>query len=54
VDIDGDLDWKSDLLNTFRTLTANNYDSLTELEITKITVTTTHVKSSQFSLAVVW
>jgi hypothetical protein len=35
-------------------VTANNYNSLTELEIPKITVTTTHVKSSQGLLAVVW
>jgi hypothetical protein len=32
----------------------NNYDSLTELHIPKITVTTAHIKSSQSSLAVAW
>jgi hypothetical protein len=35
-------------------VTMNNYDSLTELHIPKITVTTAHIKSSQSSLAVVW
>jgi hypothetical protein len=33
-------------------LTANIYDSLTELHTPKITVTTAHIKSSQCSLAV--
>jgi hypothetical protein len=34
-------------------VTTNNYDSLTELHTPKITVTATHMKSSQSSLAVV-
>jgi hypothetical protein len=39
---------------TFTLVTTNNYVSLTELHATKITVTTTHIKSSQSSLAVAW
>jgi hypothetical protein len=35
-------------------VTTNNYDSLTELHTTKITVTTVHIKSSQSSLAIAW
>jgi hypothetical protein len=33
-------------------VTTNNYDSLTELHISKITVITAHMKSSQSSLDV--
>jgi hypothetical protein len=32
----------------------NNYDSLTELHIPRITVTAAHMKTSQSSLAVAW
>jgi hypothetical protein len=35
-------------------VTTNNYDRLTELHTPKITVTTAHVKSSQFSIVVAW
>jgi hypothetical protein len=35
-------------------VTTNNYDSLTELRTPKIIVTTTRIKSSQFSLAIAW
>jgi hypothetical protein len=35
-------------------VTTNSYDSIPELHTPKITVTTTHIKSSQFSLAVAW
>jgi hypothetical protein len=35
-------------------VTTNNYDSLTELQTPKITVTTTRIKCSQSSLAVAW
>jgi hypothetical protein len=35
-------------------VSTNNYENLTELHTPKITVTTTHKKSSQFSLAVAW
>jgi hypothetical protein len=35
-------------------ITTNNYDSLTELHTANITVTTTHTKFSQSSLAVAW
>jgi hypothetical protein len=35
-------------------VTINNYDSLTERDTPKVTVTTTHMKSSQSSLAVAW
>jgi hypothetical protein len=35
-------------------VTTNNYDSLTELHALKFTVTTAHIKSSQFSPAVAW
>jgi hypothetical protein len=34
--------------------TTNNYDSLTELHTSKITVTTSHIKSTQASEAVAW
>jgi hypothetical protein len=33
-------------------ITTNNYDSPTELRTPKITVTSAHIKSYQFSLAV--
>jgi hypothetical protein len=39
---------------TLTHVTANNYDSLTELHTQKVTVTTEHKKSSQYSLAVAW
>jgi hypothetical protein len=39
---------------TLALVTTNNYDSLTELHTPKITVTETHIKSSQCLLAVVW
>jgi hypothetical protein len=39
---------------TLRHVTTNNYDSLTELHNRKITVSTAHIKFSQFSLAVAW
>jgi hypothetical protein len=39
---------------TFTLVTTNNYDSLAELHTTKITLTTTYIKSSQSSLAVAW
>jgi hypothetical protein len=32
-------------------VTTNNYDSLTQLHIPKITVTTAHIKSSQFAMS---
>jgi hypothetical protein len=39
---------------TFTLVTANIYDSLTELHTPKITVTTAHMESSHSSLAVAW
>jgi hypothetical protein len=39
---------------TLTLVITNNYVSLTELNTTKITVTTTHIKPSQSSLAVAW
>jgi hypothetical protein len=44
-----DIDWLSDLLN----ITTSNYDSLSELHIPKITVTTAHIKSSQSAVCLV-
>jgi hypothetical protein len=35
-------------------VTTNDYGSLTELHTPKISVTTEHIKSSQFSLAIAW
>jgi hypothetical protein len=37
-----------------KNVTTNNYDSLSELHIPKITVTTAHINSSWSSLAVAW
>jgi hypothetical protein len=37
---------------TFTLVTTNNHDSLTDLYTTEITVTTAHIKFSQFSIAV--
>jgi hypothetical protein len=39
---------------THTLVTTNNYDSLTELPTSEITITIAHIKSSQFSLAVPW
>jgi hypothetical protein len=41
-------------IEQLQTVTTNNYDSLTELRIPKITVPTAHINSSQFSLDVAW
>jgi hypothetical protein len=38
----------------YRTLTTNNYNSLTQLHTAKITVTVAHIMSSQSSLAIAW
>jgi hypothetical protein len=40
------LDWQQDFMQN---VTTNNYDHLTELHTTKITVTTVHIQSSQFA-----
>jgi hypothetical protein len=37
-----------------RNITTNNYESVTELQTLKITVTTAHLKSSQSLLAIAW
>jgi hypothetical protein len=42
------------LNSTLTVVTINNYDSLTELHIPNITVTTAHIKSPQSSLDVAW
>jgi hypothetical protein len=39
------------LIKHLHNVTTNNYDSLTELHTPKITVTTAHMKSSQFAMS---
>jgi hypothetical protein len=46
-----------EFIEHLQNVTTNNYESLTELHIPKITVTTEHIKSSQFAvslLVVAW
>jgi hypothetical protein len=52
IDYIGGLDWWQDFIEHLHNLTTNNYDSPDELHTPKINVTTTHIKSSQSSLAV--
>jgi hypothetical protein len=42
------------IYGTLTLVTTNNYNSLSELHVSKSTVTITQTKSSQFSLAIAW